>query len=146
MNLKIPQATAKGFIEVEPYGAFDWTYPQSLTRRGRVQGVGDASAPPYFVQMRYMFMKDDDTSSYSRLPASSCGLRGCHSGGTPRASGQPISAFQKSSKCLIAGKVWKSQQNGFVYDPCGVAPCLCVGHHSGVEPKIIEYEKNQEIP
>lgn len=67
-------------------------------------------------------------------------------GGTPRASGQPISAFQKSSKCLIAGKVWKSQQNGYVYDPCGVAPCLCVGHHSGVEPKIIEYEKNQEIP
>lgn len=45
MNLKIPQATAKGFIEVEPYGAFDWTYPQSLTRRGRVQGVGGCICP-----------------------------------------------------------------------------------------------------
>ena len=38
MNLKIPQATDKGYVEVEPYGAFDWTYPNSLTRRGRVQG------------------------------------------------------------------------------------------------------------
>ena len=41
MNLKIPQATKKGYIEVVPYGAFDWTYPQSLTRRGRVQGGGN---------------------------------------------------------------------------------------------------------
>lgn len=44
MNLKIPQATSKGYIEVEPYGAFDWSYPDSLTRRGRVQGdKGDIS-------------------------------------------------------------------------------------------------------
>lgn len=27
-----------------------------------------------------------------------------------------------------------------VYDPEGISPCICVGHHSGVEPKIIEYE------
>lgn len=40
MNLKIPQATDKGYIEVEPYGAFDWSYPESLTRRGRVQNGG----------------------------------------------------------------------------------------------------------
>ena len=38
MNLRIPQATKKGYVEVEPFGAFDWTYPDSLTRRGRVQG------------------------------------------------------------------------------------------------------------
>lgn len=40
-NLKIPQATKKGYIEVCPFGAFDWTYPESLTRRGRVQGGGN---------------------------------------------------------------------------------------------------------
>lgn len=45
MKLRIPQATRKGYIEVEPYGAFDWTYPESLTRRGRVQG-GVKSAQP----------------------------------------------------------------------------------------------------
>jgi hypothetical protein len=42
-NLKIPQATGKGYIEVEPYGAFDWTYPNSITRRGRVQMGGHIS-------------------------------------------------------------------------------------------------------
>lgn len=44
MKLKIQQATSKGYIEVKPYGAFDWSYPSSLTRRGRVQGDhGDIS-------------------------------------------------------------------------------------------------------
>lgn len=47
---------------------------------------------------------------------------------------------QRPSQCLIAGQVWKSKQNGKVYDPDGIAPCICVGHHAGVEPKIIEYE------
>lgn len=40
MKLRIPQATKRGYVEVEPYGAFDWNYPSSLTRRGRVQGEG----------------------------------------------------------------------------------------------------------
>ena len=53
MNLRIKQATKKGYIEVYPKGAFDWTYPQSLTRRGRVQGRGGASVPQYFAQMKY---------------------------------------------------------------------------------------------
>jgi hypothetical protein len=39
-NLKIPQATKKGYIEVEPGGVFDAAYPDSKTRRGRVQGGG----------------------------------------------------------------------------------------------------------
>lgn len=44
MKLCIPQATEKGFIEVEPNGAFDWAYPTSKTRRGRVQ-MGGGSKP-----------------------------------------------------------------------------------------------------
>jgi len=52
MNLRIPQATKKGYIEVEPYGAFDWTYPSSLTRRGRVQG-GAKYALPLCAKTRY---------------------------------------------------------------------------------------------
>ena len=31
-----------------------------------------------------------------------------------------------------------------VYDPEGIAPCLCVGNHSGVEPKIIEIEHYEQ--
>jgi DNA (cytosine-5)-methyltransferase 1 len=45
MNLKIPQATSKGYIEVKPYGAFDALYINSKTRRGRVQGDGGDISP-----------------------------------------------------------------------------------------------------
>ena len=42
--LRIPQATKLGWIEVRPGGVFDWSYPTSKLRRGRVQGeYGDIS-------------------------------------------------------------------------------------------------------
>lgn len=48
-------------------------------------------------------------------------------------------------KIKIIGYVWKSQQNGAVYDVRGVSPCLNCGQHSGVEPKIMEvrYEESK---
>ena len=49
-------------------------------------------------------------------------------------------ASKESLRCLIAGYVYRSKQNGMVYDPDGVASCLCVGNHGGVSPKIILYE------
>ena len=42
------------------------------------------------------------------------------------------------NKIVILGYIWKSQQNGAVYDVGGVSPCLNCGQHSGVEPKIME--------
>lgn len=49
---------------------------------------------------------------------------------------------------VIIGYVYKSQQNGAVYDVGGVSPCLCVGCHSGVEPRILEivYEQADSLP
>ena len=38
--VRIKQATAKGYIELEVGGVFDATYPNSKTRRGRVQEGG----------------------------------------------------------------------------------------------------------
>lgn len=38
--LMIPQATKQGYIEVEQGGVFDAAYPESTTRRGRVQEGG----------------------------------------------------------------------------------------------------------
>ena len=35
------------------------------------------------------------------------------------------------------GKIWKSEANGHVYHSGGVSPTLCVGQHSGVQPKTI---------
>lgn len=49
---------------------------------------------------------------------------------------------QPVSQCLIVGAIWKSSQNGQVYDPRGVSPTICAGCHSGVEPKIIVYEED----
>lgn len=42
-RIKIPQATKSGSIEVEIGGAFDMSYPDSKTRRGRVQDGGKIS-------------------------------------------------------------------------------------------------------
>lgn len=35
------------------------------------------------------------------------------------------------------GQIWNSLANGQVYGWGGVSPCICVGAHSGVEPKIL---------
>lgn len=47
--------------------------------------------------------------------------------------------LQYMSKIMMLGYVWKSQQNGAVYDGGGLSPCLNCGCHSGVEPKIMVY-------
>lgn len=41
--LCVPQATAKGYIECPLRAVFDWGYPTSKLRRGRVQGGGKIS-------------------------------------------------------------------------------------------------------
>lgn len=42
-SLIIRQTTKKGYIEIPPGGVFDASYPESLTRRGRVQDNGKVS-------------------------------------------------------------------------------------------------------
>ena len=48
------------------------------------------------------------------------------------------------SRIKIIGYVWKSQQNGAVYDVTGVSPNLVCGNHAGVEPKIMEVKYERE--
>lgn len=55
--LRIPQATAQGYVDVEPGSIFDGSYPNSKTRRGRVQDNGQSSPtltangePPYYYE------------------------------------------------------------------------------------------------
>lgn len=47
--------------------------------------------------------------------------------------------MNEDAKVLTVGQIWRSNQNGQVYDPDGISPTICVGHHAGVEPKIIEF-------
>lgn len=42
-KVRIKQATRKGYAEVGEYGCFDMSYPDSDTRRGRVQENGDVT-------------------------------------------------------------------------------------------------------
>lgn len=54
----VPQATGSGFMRVGRFGCFDWSYPGSATRRGRVQGNGEVSptitcSPEIYVFMGY---------------------------------------------------------------------------------------------
>lgn len=45
--------------------------------------------------------------------------------------------MRQTDRIVIVGNVWNSRQNGIVLDVRGVSPCLSVGQHSGVEPKIM---------
>ncbi len=53
--------------------------------------------------------------------------------------------LQYMLKIMVLGYVWKSQQNGAVYDFWGLSPCLNCGCHSGVEPKIMVYYESNDI-
>jgi hypothetical protein len=48
--------------------------------------------------------------------------------------------MKKTDRIIIEGFVWKSQQNGGVFNPEGISPAVCCGAHTGCQPKIIEYE------
>lgn len=48
-----------------------------------------------------------------------------------------------TDKIILEGYVWKSQQNGGVYNPNGISPTITCGQHSGCEPKILEYGHEQ---
>lgn len=48
-------------------------------------------------------------------------------------------------KIDIIGQIWKSLANGMVYSPDGLSPTLCCGAHSGVEPKIILIEEDEDL-
>ena len=71
LKLKIPQATKTGFIEVVPNGAFDFAYPTSLTRRGRVQGGGNISPTITCVGAEFIYLyecRDMATQEKKKCP------------------------------------------------------------------------------
>lgn len=39
--IAIREATEKGYVEIKPGDVFDASYPESKTRRGRLQGRGE---------------------------------------------------------------------------------------------------------
>ncbi len=60
-------------------------------------------------------------------------------------SGQDLMMVQhcslRSMKVKKVFQIYRSEQNGWVYETDGLSPTIMVGCHSGVAPMIIEYEE-----
>lgn len=141
-NLYIKQATKKGYIEIPPGGVFDASYPESLTKRGRVQDNGkvsptltDGGEPPCL---------------YERIEAKIFqSPRGFNKGAIlDNCSAITSSRWQDNnfvveSKIIQVGnlfedKGFKNPQRGRVYDIDGLSPNIDTFQGGGRELKIVQ--------
>lgn len=132
--LIIKQATKKGYIEIPPGGVFDASYPESLTRRGRVQDNGKVSPtltaggePPCLYEGI-----EPKCVAYTR---DSKGKDGLFCG---RAEIIQVGNF-------LDDKGFENPQRGRVYDINGLAPNIDTFQGGGRELKIIDNFTNYRI-
>lgn len=154
--LIIKQATKKGYIEIPPGGVFDASYPESLTRRGRVQDNGKVSPtltaggePPCLYegmeQKCVAYTRDSKGEVISRrlsdIANTVHGSTGC---------GGSTDCFVAEPKIIQVGnladeKGFKTPQRGRVYNPIGISPNINTMAGGNLQPKIIEDFANYRI-
>lgn len=154
--LIIKQATKKGYIEIPPGGVFDASYPESLTRRGRVQDNGKISPtltaggePPCLYegmeQKCVAYTRDSKGKVISRrlsdIANTVHGSPGC---------GGSTDCFVVEPKIIQVGnladeKGFKNPQRGRVYNPIGISPNINTMGGGNLQPKIIEDFANYRI-
>lgn len=154
--LIIKQATKKGYIEIPPGGVFDASYPESLTRRGRVQDNGKVSPtltaggePPCLYeemeQKCVAYTRDSKGKVISRrlsdIANTVHGSTGC---------GGSTDCFVAEPKIIQVGnladeKGFKNPQRGRVYNPIGISPNIDTMGGGNLQPKIIEDFANYRI-
>lgn len=154
--LIIKQATKKGYIEIPPGGVFDASYPESLTRRGRVQDNGKISPtltaggePPCLYegmeQKCVAYTRDSKGKVISRrlsdIANTVHGSTGC---------GGSTDCFVVEPKIIQVGnladeKGFKNPQRGRVYNPIGISPNINTRGGGNLQPKIIEDFANYRI-
>lgn len=154
--LIIKQATKKGYIEIPPGGVFDASYPESLTRRGRVQDNGKISPtltaggePPCLYegmeQKCVAYTRDSKGKVISRrlsdIANTVHGSTGC---------GGSTDCFVVEPKIIQVGnladeKGFKNPQRGRVYNPIGISPNINTMGGGNLQPKIIEDFANYRI-
>ncbi len=154
--LIIKQATKKGYIEIPPGGVFDASYPESLTRRGRVQDNGKVSPtltaggePPCLYegmeQKCVAYTRDSKGEVISRrlsdIANTVHGSTGC---------GGSTDCFVAEPKIIQVGnladeKGFKNPQRGRVYNPIGISPNINTMAGGNLQPKIIEDFANYRI-
>lgn len=148
--LIIKQATKKGYIEIPPGGVFDASYPESLTRRGRVQDNGKVSPtltaggePPCLYegmeQKCVTYTRDSKGKVISR--------RLSYIANTVHGS---TDCFVAEPKIIQVGnflddKGFENPKRGRVYDINGLAPNIDTFQGGGREPKIIDNFTNYRI-
>lgn len=155
-SLIIRQATKKGYIEIPPGGVFDASYPESLTRRGRVQDNGKVSPtltaggePPCLYEGMepkcVAYTRDSKVKVISRhltdIANTVCGSTGC---------GGSTGCFVAEPKIIQVGnladeKGFKNPQRGRVYNPIGISPNIDTMAGGNLQPKIIEDFANYRI-
>lgn len=154
--LIIRQATKKGYIEIPPGGVFDASYPESLTRRGRVQDNGKVSPtltaggePPCLYEGMepkcVAYTRSSKGKVISRhltdIANTVHGSTGC---------GGSTDCFVAEPKIIQVGnflddKGFENPQRGRVYDINGLAPNIDTFQGGGREPKIIDNFTNYRI-
>lgn len=154
--LIIKQATKKGYIEIPPGGVFDASYPESLTRRGRVQDNGKVSPtltaggePPCLYegmkQKCAAYTRDSKGKVISRrlsdIANTVHGSTGC---------GGSTDCFVAEPKIIQVGnladeKGFKNPQRGRVYNPIGISPNINTMGGGNLQPRIIEDFANYRI-
>lgn len=154
--LIIKQATKKGYIEIPPGGVFDASYPESLTRRGRVQDNGKVSPtltaggePPCLYegmeQKCVAYTRDSKGKVISRrlsdIANTVHGSTGC---------GGSTDCFVAEPKIIQVGnladeKGFKNPQRGRVYNQIGISPNIDTMGGGNLQPKIIEDFANYRI-
>ena len=154
--LIIKQATKKGYIEIPPGGVFDASYPESLTRIGRVQDNGKVSPtltaggePPCLYegmeQKCVAYTRDSKGKVISRrlsdIANTVHGSTGC--GGSTDCFVAEPKIIQVGN--LADGKGFKNPQRGRVYNPIGISPNIDTMGGGNLQPKIIEDFANYRI-
>ena len=155
-SLYIKQATKKGYIEIPPGGVFDASYPESLTRRGRVQDNGSVSLtltaggePPCLYEGMepkcVAYTRDCKGKVISRRLSD---IANTVHGST--GNGGNTDCFVAEPKIiqvcnLVDEKGFKNPQRGRVYNPIGISPNINTMGGGNLEPKIIEDFTNYRI-
>ena len=105
--LRIPQATKQGYIEVPQGAVFDMSYPESTTRRGRVQEGGQVSPT---------LMDGGEAPCYFE--------------------GVEAKVKQIGNLVDDSNRKFKNPQTGRIYDTDGLSPTVNTCQGGGREPKI----------
>lgn len=163
-KLVIRQATKKGYIEIPQGGVFDASYPDSTTRRGRVQGDGFISPtltaggePPCLfegiAEPNVLTSKRTEYGKAMRKDYEAENIQESRHNMTqlePRTDGvsNTITTVQKDNllaepKIIQVGNLAESKgfnnpQRGRVYNPNGICPNIDTKGGGNREPKIIE--------